>query len=480
MLIFVFALLGFLVMGYHPGVEDDGVYLAAIKADLRPTLYPHDSDFFRLQLQATVFDRWIASFATGHVSLEWVTLLWQFASLFCILWASHSIAQHLFRNRYAPWAGVALLSAMFTLPVAGTALYLVDQHLHPRAMATALILFAISSIMARRWWRAAPLLLAALLMHPIMAAFGMSFCCILVLAMTETAPALLRSWRGSLAAVVPLGWIFEAPSPTWRTALQTRSYYFLSRWSWYELLGAFAPLLLFWLLHVYARKRGELMLARFAMAVLSFGVFQQAVALVMLETPALLRLTPLQPMRFLHIVYLFMVLIGGCLMGQYLLKRYVARWALLLVTANAGMFAAQRALFAASPHVELPGDTGGNPWLQAFAWIRENTPTDAYFVTDPYYLNAPQEDAHGFRALAERSQMADAMKDTAVVTQVPELGPRWLKETQALSGWQRFKLADFERLKSESGVTWALVSYPQPAGLDCKWHNASLSVCRIP
>jgi hypothetical protein len=41
-------------------------------------------------------------------------------------------------------------------------------------------------------------------------------------------------------------------------------------------------------------------------------------------------------------------------------------------------------------------------------------------------------------------------------------------------------LADFERLKREFGVNWALVSYPQPAGLDCRWHNASLAVCEIP
>jgi hypothetical protein len=25
-----------------------------------------------------------------------------------------------------------------------------------------------------------------------------------------------------------------------------------------------------------------------------------------------------------------------------------------------------------------------------------------------------------------------------------------------------------------------LVSYPQTAGLNCQWHNATLTVCRIP
>jgi len=50
----------------------------------------------------------------------------------------------------------------------------------------------------------------------------------------------------------------------------------------------------------------------------------------------------------------------------------------------------------------------------------------------------------------------------------------------AQAGWPRFQLADFERLKAEFGVDWALVSYPAPPGLSCRWHNGTLSVCRIP
>ena len=53
--------LGILIAGYHPGAEDDEVYLAAIKRDLNPALFPHDSDFFAVQLQATIFDKVIAA-----------------------------------------------------------------------------------------------------------------------------------------------------------------------------------------------------------------------------------------------------------------------------------------------------------------------------------------------------------------------------------------------------------------------------------
>jgi hypothetical protein len=479
--ILLFTILGFSVMGYHPGIEDDGIYLAAVRADLQPDLYPHDSDFFRLQLQATLFDRWIADFVrVTHISVAWTELLWQFLSLFGILWASYTIAQQLFREQSAQWAGVAMVAAMLTLPVAGTALYLADQHLHPRNLATAIILFAVSRILARKRWQAIPLLLLAFVLHPIMAAMGISFCFFLTLVMMEPVHVWLRSLRGSMAAAVPLSWIFESPTPVWHRALLTRTYFFVYKWTWYEWLGALAPLVLFWLLSRFAKSRGDALLTRLALATVIYGLFQQAVSMVLLGTPSLIRLTPLQPMRFLHIIYMLMALLAGCLLGKYLLKDRYWRWALFLVVANGAMFASQRALFNSSEHLELPGMTSANPWLQAFTWIRHNTPVNAYFVLDPNYMAAPGEDYHSFRALAERSQLADAIKDTAVVTQVPELGPEWAKEVDAQAGWSRFQLADFERLKTQFGTNWALVSYPQPAGLECLWHNRLLAVCRIP
>jgi hypothetical protein len=322
-------------------------------------------------------------------------------------------------------------------------------------------------------------------LHPIMAAMGVSFCIFLSLTMMEPTPAWLRSWRrpgqGSLAvAFVPLGWVFEAPTATWREAVNMHTSLCLYRWAWYEWLGAWAPLVLFWLLWRFAQKRGDRLLARFAMAVFFYGVFQLAVAMIISAIPALVRLAPLQPMRFLHLVYLFMVLIGGCLLGKYLLKGSVWRWAVFLVVINGGMFLTQRLQYSSSEHLEMPGRTSANPWLQAFAWVRQNTPTDAYFALDPEYLAAPEEDYHSFRAQAERSQLADNIKDTSVATLVPELDEAWKRQTEAQKGWSHFQLADFERLKAEFGVDWVLVSFPQPVGLNCEWHNESLSVCQIP
>ena len=481
LLVLLFTVLGFLVMGYHPGFEDDGIYLTAVKADLNPTLFPHNSDFFRLQTQATVFDGWMAHFVrwTG-IPLAWSELLWQFAALFLILWASQRIAAQLFEEARAQWAAVAMVAAMFTLPVAGTALNLADQHLHPRNLATALILVSITRILENKRWQALPLLVVALLLHPIMAVLGMSFCAFLAMALMEPVPFLARAAEGSLAAAAPLSWVFAPASASWREALASRNYYSLYRWTWYEWLGALGPLGLFWLLWRVAQKRGEDRLARFALAVLAFGVFYQLLAMAILAPDSLERLSPLQPMRYLHLVYLFMALAGGGLLGRLLLKTSAWRWAVYLLAINGSMFLVQRAFIDQGAHLELPGMASSNPWIQAFDWVRHNTPTEAYFALDPHYLAKPGEGFHNFRALAERSQLADGIKDTAVVMQVPSLGPVWHEQELAQAGWAHFELADFERLKQQFGVDWVLVSYPQPQGLDCRWHNGTLSACRVP
>jgi hypothetical protein len=432
-------------------------------------------------MQASIFDGSMAHFVrwTG-ISVAWAELLWQFLALFLILWACRRIAALIFEDTRAEWASVAMVAAMFTLPVAGTALNIADQHLHPRNLATALILIAVAWILENRRWQAVAVLLLAFALHPIMAALGMSFCAFLGLALLEPAPFRLRAAEGSLAAAAPLGWLFAPTSPSWRLALASKSYYSIYRWAWYEWLGALAPLYLFWLLWRLTQGRSKNRLSRFALAVFAYGVFQQVVAMALLTPDSMVRLTPLQPMRYLQLVYIFMSLAAGGLLGRFVLKTHIVRWALYLLVFNGGMFLVQRELIDDGAHLELPTMATANPWLQAFGWIRQNTPADAYFALDPRYLAAPGEGFHNFRPLAERSVLSDEIKDTAVVTQVPSLAPVWHEQQLALAGWQHFELADFERLKAQFGVDWVLVNNSQTAGLDCRWHNGALSVCEIP
>jgi len=235
---------------------------------------------------------------------------------------------------------------------------------------------------------------------------------------------------------------------------------------------------------VLAQRRTEAVLALVAERLVYFGVFQLAVALVMLLPARLERLRPLEPMRFLHLVYLLFVLLSGGLLGQYVLKKHALRWLLLFVPLSVGMFYAQRQMYPETAHLELPGllsrnEASHNSWVGAFRWISRNTPVDSQFALDPHYMELPGEDYHGFRALAERSVLADAVKDAGMVARVPRLAPRWQREVEAQRGWRDFQRRDFLRLQREFGVDWVVLQVPGVDGLSCPYRNSQVVVCRV-
>jgi hypothetical protein len=348
---------------------------------------------------------------------------------------------------------------------------------------------AIVAVIDRRIWLAGILLAVAFAVHALMTAFGISFCLFLYWSLYAT------KWRPSPTLVagaflLPFGWMFEPASDAWRQAAATRDFYFLLHWEWYEWLGVFAPLVLLFLCQRFLRsrkKRGEKsVLLPLVSAVFYYGVFQTIVGLAIMLPPSLERLRPFEPMRYLHLVYLFFFLIAGGLLGEFVLRRRVYRWALLFVPLSSGMLYAQRQLYPSSLHLELPFVASNNGWLQAFSWIRQNAPVDAVFAVDPHYETLPAEDYHGFRGLAERSVLADYEKDGGMACRVPRLAPRWLKEVTALNGWRNFQSADFERLKNDFGVSWVVLSradtqfgIADPKNMNCPYANRDVKVCRL-
>jgi len=476
-----------LVMGYHPGLEDDSFYLAAIKHHLNPALFPHDSDFFRVQFQATIFDKLIPlSVSLLHLPLPWTILLWQFAAVFLLLLGCYRIERRCFTAPEAQWASVSLIAASLSMPLPGIAILLGDQYLHPRTLATALILAAIVAVIDRKPWISGVLLLTAFSIHAIAACFGISFCLLLAWNLRRPAFAL----ASSALLLLPLGWLFEPGSEAWREAAATRGFYFLGSWHWYEWLGVVGPVLL--LIAFYALLRRATLpvagsvLRPFILSTVCFAVFQMCAGLVIMLPPAFARLRPFEPMRYLHLLYLLFFLIAGGLCGAYLRDRRPYRWLLLFLPLTAGMFYAQRQMYSASPHLELPFVSPGSPWLRAFDWVRQNTPVDSYFALDPHYETLLGEDYHGFRALAERSALADYEKDAGMAARVPSLAPRWLAEVTALNGWHGLQRSDFERLRSQFGVNWILLSpgdqqfsNPDSEVMICPYASQDVKVCRL-
>jgi len=70
--------------------------------------------------------------ALDHLPFDVALLLWHLASIFLFLISCYGLSSRCFTAPQARWAGVALVAALLTLPVAGTSLYILDQYLNPR------------------------------------------------------------------------------------------------------------------------------------------------------------------------------------------------------------------------------------------------------------------------------------------------------------------------------------------------------------
>jgi hypothetical protein len=469
---------GLLIHGYHPAAEDGEIYIPGIKKILSPSLYPFGSEFFLNHARMTQFGNLIAgSVRISHLPFDLVMFSWFIVSLFLTLLACWEWSSELFPELEARWTGVALVAGLLTLPVAGTALYIYDQYLTPRSIVLFALLFGTLDAWRGRYVRFAVWSIFAALIHPLMAGFGISFGLLLVfLKRVKPAEAIPRM---AAFSVFPSLGLSTVVSEAYRQAADTRSYFFILRWEWYEWVGIFAPLLLFWWFSRMARAKPGSALRVVSQALIIFGFVYFLAALVLTIPPGLLPLARLQPMRSLHLLYVFLILIGGGLLGAHVLKRHAWRWILLFAPLCGGMWFAQRQLFPESSHIEWPGAAPSNDWLRAFEWVQRNTPADAVFALDPNYML--NDDQHGFRAIAERSRLADAVKDSGAITMFPQppFAEHWLEQVSDQKGWEHFQPADLRRLQQKYGISWVVLKRPGIAGLTCPYTNDALLVCRL-
>jgi len=121
-LLLAITLVSILVHGYHMGTDDAAIYAPGIEKAADPSLFPFGSEFFMHHAGLSLFPRLVASITwlTG-LPIEWSMLLWFAFAQFLLLWSAYELAGQCFRSERARWAGVGLLAAFLSVPVAGTA-----------------------------------------------------------------------------------------------------------------------------------------------------------------------------------------------------------------------------------------------------------------------------------------------------------------------------------------------------------------------
>lgn len=474
------------VHGYHPYAEDAGIYVPAIKKLLDPSLYPSGADFFLLPARWSIFPNFIAfSARASHTPLTYLLLFWYVVCLFLVIVACWKLAQICFGNWQSGLIGGSVVAMAASMPAAGSSLLLVDPYLTARSFSTPLILLSLIYVLKRKNVPAALLWTLALLFHPLMALVGAVF---LVLLMTARSPKRDSRLLLLIAAGLPIFGAFTrllrtAATADYRSAVATRSYFFLSEWRWYEILGALAPLGIFAWIALHSRKREHRLLYQVSWAATWFGILATVSALAVVWVPGLYAFARFQPMRAFQLIYLLWLVVPVNWGLQRLTAGLTPRsrelaFAALLIVFGASMYASQKRTFPSSSHIEWPWSTSHNAWQQAFAWIRLNTPKDAVFALDADYADDAGNDRQGFRASAERSALPDRAKDGGVAALFPQLAHEWNSSVQLTAAIDRLTVDNRDRLLA-AGATWVVVRSGASPLLDCPYSNNKVAVCRL-
>ena len=346
--------LAVLVHGYHLGVDDAAIYVPAIKRAANPSLYPFGSEFFMSHGNLSLFANLIGGSARlSHLRVNPVIFTWHALSIFLLLLACWQLACACFENEYARWSGVALVAALLSVPVAGTALVIMDPYLTARSLSTPFTIFAIACYASNKPRRAFAWLLLTALIHIQMSVYGAALIGCLMLTRRVRAEMVPAPAFG-LLSFFGLPFLF-APQPAHgiaREVLFSRTYFFVSNWTWYEWTGVFAPLALLAWFSLAAPKGTTPVFRTLARTLVPFGLIFTAIALVLTFPARLENYTRLQPMRSFHLLYvIFFVLLGG-LIGEYAIRRRVWRWAALFIPLAAGMWFLQQSSYPNSAHLE--------------------------------------------------------------------------------------------------------------------------------
>ena len=471
------------IHGYHLGVEDAEIYIPAAKRLMRPELYPFAPEFFLSHGRLSIFSPLLALAAQlTRLPMDWVILLSYILSVFLILAASWQLVSICFASARSRWIAVSTLCAVLAMPAANTGLLLADPYLTARSLSTPLTLFALAAFLRRRPVVVTATTLLTGAVHPQMAAYLLFLFAVMWLArqrapqVAEGAPAL-----ASVAMILPTGFQFSPATEPYREALFSRDYFFLSNWTWYHWLGLLGPLAI---LYCFTRfeLRGTLEgFRKISFAMIPFGLVSIAVGAVLCVSPKMEMFVRLQPLRCFHLITLVFVLLLAGVAGEYLGAR---RWwigAAGIAALAAGMFVAARQTYPFSPQVEIPGSTSPNAWVNTLLWIRNNTPVDAVFAVDSRYFKEDPVDVHGFRAISERSDLADYFKDGGVASLFPAIAPEWKTMSNATYGLNHFRTAEFQALRQQyPEVGWTVVHGAAPEGLECPYRQQGYAVCRIP
>jgi hypothetical protein len=457
--------------GYRYGASDQAFYVPAVLQHVDPLLYPRDRDVLSAEARFMVFDEAMAGLLEAMpVSAAHLFLAAYIVTLVALAVTTWSFGRALFASG---WTAAALVLALsLRHRIAKTGVNTLESNFHPRVLAFAVGVGALSACLRGRWWLAAALALAAVPLHPTTGLwFGGATMVTMFVAEPRTrravtVSAVIAAAAGAWAVVAgPLQGRLVVMDSAWLESLARKDYLFPTDWSigtW--LTNLLYPAAIGALFHVRRRtgvvtdpERG-LMAAMAVLFLLFLGSlpFTQArIALaVQLQVPRALWL-----LDFVATALLVWLVVEGPWQRRVREATGPAgprragprRWAVALVAALALARGAYVTFVERQGDPLLTIDVPDDDWGRAMRWLDARTPVDAFVLADPGHA---WRYGSSVRMAARRDVYLEEVKDSALGMYSPELARRVLRRIQAVDDFSRLTAGRALELSQAEGLDY--------------------------
>jgi hypothetical protein len=454
--------------GYRYGVGDQAFYQPATLLRLQPGLFPRDRALIESQARLTIVDEVLATSSRltrlDPPQLFFVLYLLTLALTFL---ASAQLATTLGLSPAA--TGVFLTLLTLRHRIAKTGANTLEGYMHPRQLAFAVGIFALSASFKRRWVPMGVCWVIAAAIHPTTA---------LWFAAAIAGHLLLSSGRKLLAfGVIVVVALLASPiarltgSPVmdgqWLAVLEGKDYLFPSAWppyAWILNLAYFPLIVYLSTLKMDQRLVGPsiILLGCF---VASYGLVESHVALAV----------QLQISRVFWLMDFFVtLLIAWALIDSRTATRspWISKSAIavvLLLSIGRGVYtlttvSAERSI----ARIDLPA----NDWIEAMSWLRSQPP-DWLVLAHPDHAWLY---GTSVRVAASRDVVVESVKDSAISMYDRGVAMRTAERLAALSAYETLDGPRALAIGKQFGATVAVTDSDHPLALPVLHRNASFAV----
>ena len=465
----IFCLLVLLnVGGYRYGVSDQAFYIPVVQQGLEPALFPHDTPLLDAQNKLFAFDDLFALVIrmTG-ISLPVAFFVTYLAGLTILYGASVSIGRSLFNT----WWGVSAFALALTIRhrIPDTAVNTLEAYLHPRQLALAVGLVAVSVFLRGHTWLAVAAVAGALLLHPTTAIWFAILLGIAILVSDSESrqPILaLAGGIGAAATVLLASTLREQVAvmdPTWMSLLQSKDYLHATDWpmlTWFANLG-FAAIIA--AIYDYRRALGittpretglvcgcaSLLL----LFLISVPLAHAGVALVIqLQFSRIFWL-----LDILAIAYVTWLLVESPIGQRAIPKKTRVRYAVVVL-----FFALTLARGSYVTYIEqvdrplIEIDLPENEWTQVMGWAGER-PVGTHFLVDPGHA---WRYGSSVRAASGRDVYLEEIKDIGIAIYSSQIAERVSNRIAELGNFSELDSNRARRLAHRYHLDYLITEHP--------------------